>query len=893
MGVVQRDRGGRHDRVLAIALIWLAGALAPAAAQGASPLTWSAPALMAHQKPFATGVQLPAMSCPTTTLCVAGTNRGGIVSTTNPTGPSSAWTPANVDGSTPIPGMSCPSTTLCVGVDEIGNILTSTNPTGGAGAWTAIAPDGNATGFYDVDCQSTTFCVAVGADATGGRIFTSTNPTGGAGAWTAFSVEPGQALLGVSCPSTSLCVLGGTNGRFVTSTDPTSPTATWTTTAQTTGLHIWDVDCPTATLCVALDRGPASGTFVTSIRSSTNPTGNAAAWPETLGQQGDRAMEDVACPSTSLCVVAGHQASVFGAHVWTSPTPGTGSWTEETIGQDAMASVSCPTSPSLLCVGGGGYAGIRTATDPTGNQFAWTRSWAVDGDNAFSRVACPAPALCVAVDTAGNVAATTDPAASAPWPTTLVFGTPDAPADGFNDITCPSPSLCVAAMRSGRIATSTNPVGGSGAWTDASIGGAMEMRGISCAGGLCVAVDGAGQVFSSTDPTGGDPAWSSGVTIASTGLTAISCASASLCVAIDDGGHLHVSTNPAGLESAWSDVALDGGYVLRDVACPATTLCVVIDAGAGVTTSVNPTGGATAWTRVVASDFAVRDVTCPSVLLCVAVGYAGTIASVDPAAGGGAWFTQAPATGLLGVACSGISFCVTTDERGRSLFGGVTRSTVTIAKAGSGSGTVAANGAGIDCGATCSGQVPAGAKVELTAAPAADSVFAGWSGGGCSGTGACTVTADAATTVTATFDLEPAPAATPTATPSSTPAATATPTPGPARPATPPPPAFGAAGVITGLPSTKACVSRRSFTIRIRKRRGREYTSVLVKLNGKRVGAVRRGVKVYAPIVLRGLPKGRFTVKITVITTLGEIITGTRKYRTCARKRSGSGRTPL
>jgi len=107
-----------------------------------------------------------------------------------------------------------------------------------------------------------------------------------------------------------------------------------------------------------------------------------------------------------------------------------------------------------------------------------------------------------------------------------------------------------------------------------------------------------------------------------------------------------------------------------------------------------------------------------------------------------------------------------------------------------------------------------------------------------------------------------------------------------------PPPAFGPSGVITGLPSTKKCISKRAFKIRIRERRGRKYESALVFVNGKRVIA-RKGKRVTAVVNLRGLPKGKFTVKITVITTRGEIISGTRKYHTCTKKRRGSGKPPL
>ena len=65
-----------------------------------------------------------------------------------------------------------------------------------------------------------------------------------------------------------------------------------------------------------------------------------------------------------------------------------------------------------------------------------------------------------------------------------------------------------------------------------------------------------------------------------------------------------------------------------------------------------------------------------------------------------------------------------------------------------GSGTVASNPAGIDCGATCAATFKEGASVTLTAAPASD--FVGWSGA-CAGDGVCMVTMDAAKSVTAIF----------------------------------------------------------------------------------------------------------------------------------------------
>jgi Divergent InlB B-repeat domain/PASTA domain len=81
--------------------------------------------------------------------------------------------------------------------------------------------------------------------------------------------------------------------------------------------------------------------------------------------------------------------------------------------------------------------------------------------------------------------------------------------------------------------------------------------------------------------------------------------------------------------------------------------------------------------------------------------------------------------------------------------------TLSVGKAGNGSGTVTSAEPGIDCGATCSQSSGDGTIVTLSAAGGAGSAFAGWSGGGCAGTGACIVTLDADTSVTATFTLVP------------------------------------------------------------------------------------------------------------------------------------------
>ncbi len=75
-----------------------------------------------------------------------------------------------------------------------------------------------------------------------------------------------------------------------------------------------------------------------------------------------------------------------------------------------------------------------------------------------------------------------------------------------------------------------------------------------------------------------------------------------------------------------------------------------------------------------------------------------------------------------------------------------------ITKSGSGSGSVSSSPVGIDCGSDCTEDYEHGTLVTLTAAPASDAIFSGWSPN-CTVTGefTCQVTVDQARTVDAAF----------------------------------------------------------------------------------------------------------------------------------------------
>jgi len=90
-----------------------------------------------------------------------------------------------------------------------------------------------------------------------------------------------------------------------------------------------------------------------------------------------------------------------------------------------------------------------------------------------------------------------------------------------------------------------------------------------------------------------------------------------------------------------------------------------------------------------------------------------------------------------------------------SLGGAGVMPAISVATGGSGSGTVSSSPPGILCGANCSAPFLAGTQLTLTPLADAGSIFAGWSGGLCAGTGLCELTVTGDMTTTATFALLP------------------------------------------------------------------------------------------------------------------------------------------
>ena len=113
--------------------------------------------------------------------------------------------------------------------------------------------------------------------------------------------------------------------------------------------------------------------------------------------------------------------------------------------------------------------------------------------------------------------------------------------------------------------------------------------------------------------------------------------------------------------------------------------------------------------------------------------------------------------GWSGGGCTGQAPCTVTMDQARSVTATFSTQTFPLTvntPTGTGTGTVTSTPSGIDCPGDCTETYDYGTSVTLTAAADAGSSFGGWGVTDCPGTGGCTLTMDAAKSVTPSFTLD-------------------------------------------------------------------------------------------------------------------------------------------
>jgi photosystem II stability/assembly factor-like uncharacterized protein len=266
----------------------------------------------------------------------------------------------------------------------------------------ASVGDGN---FNAVSCQSSTDCVAVGADNNlAGVIATSID---GGLSWTPSSIASGEPELNaVTCASATNCVAVG-NGVAATSSDGG---ATWTTYAiPTPNTTLLGVSCPSSTTCVSVgvspgNDGPYDGQLL--VSSDSGATWVVPTLPNDVG-----ALGSVNCPSATFCVAVGAQILVS--------NNGGQTWTAQFVdgGTGILRSVSCSSSNDCVAIGANplGATDAQTAAFgivTTDGGTTWTPidmpagSWSVDAISCSNGIDCTVGGLSVNGGTAPAWAST-------------------------------------------------------------------------------------------------------------------------------------------------------------------------------------------------------------------------------------------------------------------------------------------------------------------------------------------------------------------------------------------------------------------------------------------------------------------------------------------------------
>jgi hypothetical protein len=292
-------------------------------------------------------------------------------------------------------------------------------------------------------------------------------------------VDAPNSLNAVSCVSESTeCVVVGSLGDAFYSTDVSATaSATWKSWSGPAGVSPSEaVACPASSLCVLADGEVEPGSIGGNMYYATALGG---AWTEAFSA--GYGVLAISCPSASFCV-DGQEGN---GYIRYTTSPGSSSWTSVIIGSSAMNAVDCLSSSFCTVVDSSGHVHVATTEAKIKEALGW-KSTDIDGSTALTGIACPAKTSCLAIDHTGSV-------------------------------------LDLTVAPTGEVTVSRD-----------AIDGANNLTAITCTQLTCVTVDRQGNVFGSAD---GGGTWTKQYE-PGTNLTSASCASSALCLAADETGNV-------------------------------------------------------------------------------------------------------------------------------------------------------------------------------------------------------------------------------------------------------------------------------------------------------------------------------------------------------------------
>ena len=365
-----------------------------------------------------------------------------------------------------------------------------------------------------------------------------------------------------------------------------------------------------------------------------------------------------------------------------------------------VADVSCTgisSTPMCIGVGANGVFASSNAADSSASEWTMTPSilisqnatgysldattCATDGTSPF----CIAGGLYGYGNTPVVISSNNPTSGPGAWakfaPTASLFtGGAGTLSGNINDVACaPNGGLCavneliynssgLSKVTSDEVVVTTNPGAASPTWSATPVSSNTGLTSITCPSATeCVGVDSLGNVFVGTG-LGGNLSWSpTSLDPSGGGFNALACVSTSLCVTADNTGDIFAFNPAISPLTAISHFATSQTSGFSSLVCPSTSFCAGVFNDGKLYTSANPGGAAATWT-VTSSLSGLTQISCPSATLCVAVDGIGDIfTSNNLGSSTPIWSTRATSSGgaqPLSVDCLSTTFCLVGTSNG-------------------------------------------------------------------------------------------------------------------------------------------------------------------------------------------------------------------------------------
>ena len=508
-------------------------------------------------------------------------------------------------------------------------------------SWQNPLPVGNDLG--DISCPTASVCYVGGVP---GAVLVTNN---GGASWFTRPVSPGVGA--ISCPTELVCFAGSSNNTLLHTIDGGG---TWT--RQTSPIQaapplivaFGGISCPNVSTCFAVgsvgSMHPGPGFIIATTNAGTTWVEQT---PSQIGPLGS-----VACPDATTCYASGSFGELMATKdgkTWSS---------QQTPVNDDLGQVSC--HGLTFCVVAGPGNQVITTSDGGATWVAHATVATLSG--ALTGIACPTVSACIAVGMDNHTTADMIAVATSDGGSTWQTSYDPRIAGWLNRIACASAMTCVAVGNHGWIAATSN---GGTTWFSPSSGISTPLHAVSCPSEqVCFAAGDAGTVLATTN---GGGRWYPTTTGTAASLWGIGCASAAQCTAVGLGGTI-IATSDGGVH--WAAVASPTSQDLFGVSCPSATHCVAV----GQYSTVLVIDNGVAQNIPNNNPYTVFGVSCPSTTNCFFVGstesfsafvqYGAIHSSAD---GGLTWTTQTShdPNDLRAISCSaGTTVCSAVDTLG-------------------------------------------------------------------------------------------------------------------------------------------------------------------------------------------------------------------------------------